>query len=65
MHITIDEEAIQSVEYEDELDLLVLTRSGFVELVDNLDGTVIREIHLEFWPRDREWKHTVELYRDK
>ena len=58
-----DERAIQSVEYENELDLMVICVAGKAIIYDNKTGQQLRKISLKFWPLT-DWKHQVILDRD-
>jgi hypothetical protein len=57
---------IHSVEYENELDLLVVTIEGVVFIYDNSDGKLVKKFPLKFWPKKAEsrWVHNVILDRD-
>jgi len=58
-----DERAIQSVEYENELDLMTVCVAGKAIIYDNKTGQLLRKVSLKFWPL-RDWKHQVILDRD-
>lgn len=61
------EREIEHVDYEDELDLLVLTMNRYVYLYDNRNGGFVKKIKLNWWSQERneEWAHTAVLHRDK
>jgi len=62
----LDDGSIQSSEYDDELDLLTVTKRGFAEIYENKTGKFLKRIELE-WPTDdqnTEWKHTCMLDKD-